>query len=377
MSADHSRSRGSNNCLRIGRLEQIVESERLDGVLITHLPNIRYLCGFTGSSGVLAFGKGEWAFFTDGRYTEQAKTELSGARVLVDARAPLIHAAEWLASALKKARHLVRVGVESEHVSLAMQSRIKSEFAKAKGRSAYRLVPTTALVEQFRIRKDSDEIRHIRTAVQLASDIFPEVVQAVHTGVSENEVAAELEHHARRAGAEKMSFETIVAAGRRSALPHARPTREPIGRGFVILDYGVILAGYCSDMTRTVRVGRPDRASQRLYDFVLEAQLAGIAAVRAGIETQQVDEAARSVLRKHKLDKYFTHSLGHGVGIEIHEAPRLARGQTQKLETGMVVTIEPGVYIPGDGGVRIEDMVLVTETGCEVLTPTPKELITR
>lgn len=174
-----------------------------------------------------------------------------------------------------------------------------------------------------------------------------------------------------------MSFETIVAAGRRSALPHARPTREPIGRGFVILDYGVILAGYCSDMTRTVCVGRADEASQRLYNSVLEAQLAGIAAVRAGAEAQQVDEAARHVLRKHKLDKYFTHSLGHGVGIEIHEAPRLARGQTQKLETGMVVTIEPGVYLPGDGGVRIEDMVLVTDTGCEVLTPTPKELITR
>lgn len=377
MRADHKRSPGSNNGSRLGRLEQVLESERLDGVLITHLPNIRYLCGFTGSSGVLAFGRGEWAFFTDGRYTEQAKAEVTGARVMVDGRAPLIHAAEWLARALKRARHVARIGVEAEHVTVAMLSRIKSEFASAKAKSAHRPVLTTNLVEQFRIRKDPDEIRHIRTAVQLASSIFPDAVQAVRADVSENEVAAELEHYARRAGAEKMSFETIVAAGRRSALPHARPTREPIGRGFVILDYGVILAGYCSDMTRTVRVGRTDMASQRLYDSVLEAQLAGIAAVRAGTETQQVDEAARSVLRKHKLDKYFTHSLGHGVGIEIHEAPRLARGQTQKLEAGMVVTIEPGVYIPGDGGVRIEDMVLVTDTGCEVLTPTPKELIIR
>jgi Xaa-Pro aminopeptidase len=159
-------------------------------------------------------------------------------------------------------------------------------------------------------------------------------------------------------------------------LPHARPGSTRIRRGFVVLDYGVILSGYCSDMTRTVRVGPTNEKARQTYAAVLEAQLAAIAAVRAGVEARTVDDAARTVLRKHKQEKYFTHSLGHGVGIEIHESPRLAKGQTQKLESGMVITIEPGVYIPGSGGVRIEDMVLVTKNGCEVLTPTPKELIT-
>jgi Xaa-Pro aminopeptidase len=201
------------------------------------------------------------------------------------------------------------------------------------------------------------------------------VLRALRPGVTENDVAAELEHVARRAGAEKMSFETIVASGLRSAMPHARPTRTRIGSGFVVLDYGVILGGYCSDMTRTVRVGNAGKPANALYSAVLEAQLAGIAAVRAGVPCQEVDGAAREVLRRHKLDRFFTHSLGHGVGLEIHESPRLAKGQTLKLEPGMVVTIEPGVYIPGRGGVRIEDMLLVTETGCEVLTPTPKELV--
>jgi Xaa-Pro aminopeptidase len=211
--------------------------------------------------------------------------------------------------------------------------------------------------------------------VQLASSIFSRLLTAIKPSATENDVAAELEYLARRAGAEKMSFDSIVASGQNSALPHARPTRRKIGRGFVVLDYGVILAGYCSDMTRTVWVGPASGEARRIYSAVLEAQLAGIAAVGAGVECQAVDAAARDVLRKHKLDKYFTHSLGHGVGLEIHEAPRLAKGQTQKLKPGMVVTIEPGVYIPGKGGVRIEDMVLITKTGCEVLTPTPKEFL--
>jgi Xaa-Pro aminopeptidase len=366
-----------NHRARLRLLEQWLEAERLDGVLITHMPNVRYLCGFTGSSGVLTFSEGAWLFCTDGRYTEQAKTEVVGSRVLVRAQPPLIHAARQSADRLKRTRRVARIGIEAEHMTLAMQSRINSEFASQLARSRYRLVGTSGLVEQFRIKKDRDEIRQIRKAVQLASDIFPNVLKALRPGMSENELAAELELRARRAGGEKMSFETIVASGRRSALPHARPTRQRIGRGFVVLDYGVILGGYCSYMTRTVCVGRADKAAQRIYASVLEAQLAGIAAVRAGAEAQQVDSAARNVLRKHKLDRYFTHSLGHGVGLEIHEAPRLARGQTQKLETGMVVTIEPGVYIPGRVGVRIEDMVLVTDTGCEILTPTPKELVTR
>jgi Xaa-Pro aminopeptidase len=357
-------------------LEQELARLGLDALLITHLANIRYLCGFAGSSGVLAFADNECAFFTDGRYTQQAKMQVKGAAVLVNAMPPLDHAVQWTARSTRRSRSTARIGFEAENVTWATQSRIRSGL-RALHKSKYRLIPTREAVEQFRIRKDADEIRQIRKAVQLASSVFPSILEAIHSGTTENEVAAELDHLARRAGAERMSFETIVASGANSALPHARPGRMHIARGFVVLDYGVILGGYCSDMTRTVRVGPTNVRARQIYSAVLDAQLAGIAAARAGVQAHTVDDAARSVLRKHKLEKYFTHSLGHGVGIEIHESPRLARGQTQKLESGMVITIEPGVYIPGSGGVRIEDMVLVTRNGCEVLTPTPKELITR
>jgi Xaa-Pro aminopeptidase len=194
--------------------------------------------------------------------------------------------------------------------------------------------------------------------------------------VRETEVAAELEYAARRSGAEGMSFETIVASGPRSALPHGVATMARIPeRGFVVLDYGVILDGYCSDMTRTVHVGRPSSEARRMYNAVLESQLAGIEAVGVGALAGDVDYACRNVLRGAKLDRYFTHSTGHGVGLEIHENPRLARNQETPLAAGMVVTIEPGVYVEGKGGIRIEDMVAVTEEGCDVLTPVSKELI--
>jgi Xaa-Pro aminopeptidase len=240
-----------------------------------------------------------------------------------------------------------------------------------------RLKPTAGMVEQLRLIKDSDEINQIRASVLLAASLFQTALSVIKPGVAESQVAGELELQARRAGAEKMSFDTIVAAGPRSALPHGRASAQAIpSPGFIILDYGVILAGYCSDMTRTVHAGPVSRAHRRMYEAVREAQLASIEAVSPGVETGEVDHAGREVLKKAGFEAFFTHSTGHGVGIEVHESPRLARGQTQKLVPGMVVTIEPGIYIPEEGGVRIEDMVLVTETGHEVLTPTTKDLIT-
>jgi Xaa-Pro aminopeptidase len=232
------------------------------------------------------------------------------------------------------------------------------------------------LVAKLRWIKDADEIATMRAAAALGCRLFEGILATMQPGMTETAVAAELEHAARMAGAEAMSFPTIVASGVRSALPHGHATQARLPKsGFVTLDFGVMLDGYCSDMTRTVHMGRARAGERGAYDAVLEAQEAGVAAVRAGVTAGNVDEATRSVLRKAGLAEWFTHSTGHGVGLEIHEGPRLAAKQNQKLEAGMVVTIEPGIYMPGKFGIRIEDMVLVTATGSQILTPCTKAWI--
>jgi Xaa-Pro aminopeptidase len=328
-----------NHRHRLTSIQRDIDKKRLHAFVVTHPANIRYLCGFTGSSGVLVCAREQWVLFTDGRYTQQAKAEAQGVAVRVNSSAPLTQAIRWTASKVKAVRGRTHIGVEADHLTLSAKARISAELQNALPHPKYRLVETSGMVERLRVIKDQGEIQQIRRAVELASSIFPEAIGNIAPGATENMVAAHLDFLARKAGAEKMSFETIVASGPRSALPHARPTCEGISDGFVVLDYGVILAGYCSDMTRSVHVGRADSASRDLYAAVLESQLTGIAAVKPGIEAAQVDEAARKVLRKRKLDKFFSHSLGHGLGLEIHEVPRLARGQTQLLEPGMVITI--------------------------------------
>ncbi|HYL91925.1 MAG TPA: Xaa-Pro peptidase family protein [Alphaproteobacteria bacterium] len=339
-------------------------------LLVTHLPNIRYLCGFTGSAGVLVVIAGargaKSTLYTDGRYAQQAAGEVRGARVTIGGQPALLAACEGVLKAKIQA-----VGFESEHLTHSAYLGLGKLL-----RNKAKLKPSHDLVEIQRQLKDSDEIAQIRAAALLGASLFPTLLAAARPGVSERMVAAELEMQARKAGAEGMSFETIVAAGPRSALPHGRASSQPIPtNGFIIMDYGVILSGYCSDMTRTVYLGKITPARRRMYEAVKAAQLASIEAVRPGAEAGQVDQAGRLALKKAGYEVYFTHSTGHGVGLEIHESPRLAKGQTKKLEPGMVITVEPGIYIPEAGGVRIEDMVLVTETGHEVLTPVAKDLI--
>jgi Xaa-Pro aminopeptidase len=348
------------------RVAQALEARCLDALLVTHLPNVRYLCGFTGSAGVLLVADGRSTFFTDGRYREQARTEVQGARVVVP-QAPVLDDAARALAELK----VGKAGLESEHLSVAAQAKVARAL---RGRVGLR--QTSGLVEQHRMVKESAEVGCLRAAVELGSNLFDKALAAVRPGVTEVAVAAELEYAARKAGAEGMSFETIVAAGPRSALPHGLASMQPIPRrGFVVLDFGVILRGYCSDMTRTVHVGKPTAEARRLYQAVRDAQQAALDAVRPGRAVGEADRAARSRLRRAGLARYFTHSTGHGVGLEIHEPPRIARGQPEMFRPGMVITIEPGVYVPGCGGVRIEDMVVVTTTSCEVLTPTTKELL--
>ena len=367
-----------NHKARLRSLSSALPKGKLDYLLITHLPNILYLTGFTGSSAVLLVGDGEAGnreaiLFTDGRYRTQAREEVKNARIVIGSKAPALAAAEWLAGlrGLRAHRQSRNLGIESECLSVGARDRLS---AALRGKARLRSAP--ALVERARMLKDAEELARIRAACKLGASLFGAACKTIRPGAREVEVAAAMEFEARRNAAEGMSFPTIIAAGPRSAVIHGRASQARIpSRGFVVCDFGVILAGYCSDRTRTVHVGKPSQQAKDFYGAVLEAQQAAIAAVRPGVTAGEVDEAARSVLRKWRLARWFTHSTGHGVGIEIHEAPKVAAGQTQKLEPGMVVTIEPGAYVPGKWGVRIEDVVVVTPSGCEVLSPEDKELV--
>lgn len=352
------------------RWQDAVSRLKGSAMLVTHLPNVRYLTGFTGTSGILATAGGKVAFFTDGRYTTQARSEVQGARVVVAKKPALQSALEWLVD--HRAAHVL---VEAEHLTLEQSSILRTTLRKL--RTTIRLVPKSGVISRLRMIKDAREISAIRAAIHLASSCFDRALGAIVPGASEVEVAAQLEFACRMAGAEGMSFDTIVSGGKRSALPHGVASKTTLPkRGFVVLDYGVILAGYCSDMTRTVFIGRPSAKERNMHEAVLEAHEAAKAAVAPGATAGEVDAAARKVLTRAKLEKYFTHSTGHGVGLEIHEPPRIGKKQTEALQPGMVITIEPGVYIPGAGGVRIEDMVLVSRSGHETLTPTSKSLVT-
>ena len=353
------------------KLREHLATTRFDALLISHLPNIRYLCGFGGSAGLLLVAEGGSVFFTDVRYDTQARAEVKGARVVIARKALLSTVGEWIGVRRRKKLKSWTLGIEAEHLTVAERKRLGDLLP-----SRVRLRNAAAVVERARMVKDEDELALIRSAVRLGATLFERALQVLRPGIKESEVAAEMEYAARRAGADAMSFPTIIASGARSALPHGRASAQAIASGgFVVCDFGVILAGYCSDQTRTVWVGAASSEAREAYEAVREAQEAAIAAVRPGISVAEVDAAARKVLRKAGLGRYFTHSTGHGVGLEIHEAPRVAAGQKEVLKPGMVITIEPGVYFPGKWGVRIEDMVAVTEGGCEVLTPTSKEFL--
>lgn len=356
---------------RIGALRRKITRAGLSGLVVIHLPDLRYLTGFSGSSGVLAVTNRVARLFTDGRYKAQAAEEVKAAKVEIVSGAPAVSAVQWLAA--QPGANVT--GYDPAWTTVAELARWKEALPSRLRRSFLVALPA-ALVEQLRRIKDEDEIAIMVEAALLGCQLFENILGFIRPGMREIEVAAELEHQARLMGAEAMSFETIVASGVRSALPHGRASTALLPRrGFLTLDFGVILKGYCSDMTRTVHLGKPRKEERDTYNSVLEAQQAGVAAVSSGVTCAEVDEAARAVLRRDGLADAFSHSTGHGVGLEIHEQPRVGSGQTTRLSPGMVITIEPGVYLPGKFGIRIEDMVAVTPTGGQVLTPAPKALI--
>ncbi len=356
---------------RIGALRRKLTRAGFPGLLVTHLPDLRYLSGFTGSSAALAVTRRTARLFTDGRYTAQAAEEVQAAQVHIVSGSPSVAGVQWMAAQ----PGVTVAGFDPARTTVAELARWKSELPSRLRRGFLQAAPTP-LVEILRCVKDEDELAVMAEAALLGCRLFEHILGFMRPGIPEIEIAAELEHQARTLGAEGMSFETIVASGLRSAMPHGRATAAPLPRrGFVTLDFGIILKGYCSDMTRTVFLGRPKPRERDAYHAVLEAQETAVKAVSSGVSCAEVDEAARRVLRREGLAEAFTHSTGHGVGLEIHEPPRVGTGQTTRLLPGMVVTIEPGIYLTGQFGIRIEDMVAVTRNGGEVLTPATKALV--
>ncbi len=345
---------------RIARLREGLE----DPLLITFLPNIRYLTGFTGSSGFVFVSRDRFVFITDGRYAEL------GGRLMeaVDGGELVSYRSGLVDVLVEQLEGNDRVGLEAQDVNWAFVHGLK-------GKTEADLVPTRGVVEALREVKDESEIDSLAAAARAGDRAFDSVRNLAASATSEGDLGWALINAMRDAGASQAGWPPIAAAGPNAALPHHLSLGDPIGEGLLLLDYGCTVDGYHSDMSRTIWLaGEPDPESERMHQAVLESQEAGIAAIRPGVTGHDVDEACRAVLRRYDYEDQFVHSTGHGVGLEIHEGPRLALNSDDVLVPGNVVTVEPGVYVPGFGGVRIEDMVVVTEDGHRVLTQSDKGL---
>lgn len=354
---------------RAAKLRPLFDDAAIDALLVTFLPNVRYLTGFTGSSGMALVTRDSLVFTSDGRYRTQAQEQLGAAGVTaaVEIGATVGEQRAAIARALDPG---ARVGLEAATVTWAQQRELATVL------DGHELVPTEGVVEQLRRVKEPGEIARIRTACAIADDALAALLPRLADGPTERDFALELETEMRRRGASGNSFDPIVASGPNGAKPHARPTDRRVERGeLVVIDFGCIVDGYCSDMTRTVSVGDPGPEATQVWETVLASQQAGRAAVAPGVECAAVDGASRDVIDAAGFGEWFVHSTGHGVGLEIHEAPRVARTTTGTLAPGYVVTVEPGVYLPGVGGVRIEDTLVVTSDGAVALTEFPKQLV--
>lgn len=347
---------------RTDRLAGLLEQRELDSLLVSNLVNVRYLTGFTGTNGAVVVRRdGERVFFTDFRYVEQAAEQVRGFATVKVGGDMAGEVAERLVG---------RAGFDDEHMTVSAHAKLAGKLA-----TGVELIGAGGVVEGLRAVKDPDEVAAMRGATQIADEVYEFLRDRGLAGRVEREVALEIEFEMRRRGAEGPSFPPIVASGAHGALPHAVPRDVEIPvNTLVVLDFGAILDGYCSDCTRTFATGAIDERAQAAYDLVLRAQEESLAAVRAGVDCREVDGVARSIIEDAGHGDHFGHGLGHGVGLEIHEAPRLAKTADGALVAGNAVTVEPGVYLPGAVGVRIEDLAIVTPDGSDVLTAFPKEL---
>ena len=349
---------------RLNRLRLLLAEHRLDAILVHNGENRTYLTGFTGSAGVAVVTARESLLLVDFRYVEQAAAEAPGWEVVKVPRQ-----ATEIMTEIVRGRELRRVGFESDGLTYKQYDELATALQPTE------LVPAAG-VDRLRWVKDANELAHIRTAVAIADAGFAHVQGYLRPGIQEREVALELEFYMRRHGADKEAFDTIVASGVRSSLPHGRATEKVLAPGeFVTLDFGAVVRGYHSDCTRTMVLGDASPRQREIYDLVLIAQRAALAGIRPGIAARDADALARRMITEAGHGDHFGHGLGHGVGLAIHEGPTLSPREDATLEAGMVVTVEPGVYLPGWGGVRIEDLVVIGPEGCENLTTAPKHMI--
>lgn len=351
---------------RLQAIRERLRDEALDAMIIQSPINRRYMSGFTGSAGTLVISQHHTWLLVDFRYVEQAKAQVDTIQVeRVDK--PLEDLGRLLAD-----HQLHRVAFEAGHLTVHEHQRLAEVVNQV------RWEPRVDWIETLRGVKDDEEVAAIQKAVDVADAAFEHIIDFLRPGVTEREVALELEFFMRRKGAESLAFPSIVASGPNGALPHAVPSDRRIERGdLVTLDFGCVVDGYCSDITRTVAIGDPDEKSRDLYALVLRAQLAAMEAIQPGVEAREVDRVARDIISEAGYGDYFGHGLGHGLGMNVHEEfPRLSPRGEVVLQPGMVSSVEPGIYIPGWGGIRIEDLVVVTETGCRILTQSSKELMT-
>lgn len=353
---------------RVERLVERLKAEDLDGILLINDSNIRYITGFTGSDSYVVISESSRSFITDSRYTEQAEGECEGFEV-IRWRSPAAGLIETIQSTCSR-YGIKRLGFEKNSVTFDLYEKLSN------GLSGIVLVPTTGLVEGIRYVKDDYEVECIRNAARIADEAFEEVLNYIKPGVTEKDIERELQYLIKKKGADDIGFPIIVASGKRSSLPHAIPSDNKIEKGdFVTLDFGAMYKGYRSDMTRTIVIGEADEKQRKIYAIVKAAQAEGEMAIKAGVSGRVPDDSARGYIKNAGYGDFFGHGLGHGVGLDIHEEPFMSSSCEKILAEGNVITVEPGVYLPDWGGVRIEDTVLVKADGIEILTKSSKELL--
>jgi Xaa-Pro aminopeptidase len=359
---------------RLDNLRKYLAAENIDAAFVaildidntTMMPGVRYLTGFSGSTGAVFVTRKSSTFITDFRYADQARKEVQGSKVIISDRDP-ITSLEKISEARTKN---LKIAVEANRLTVYQKKQLAAKLPDAV------LIDYSDMIENLALCKDNREIADIKGAVKISDEAFGRILGYIRPGLTEKEVAAELEYQMKMLGSEREAFSTIVASGYRSAMPHGTASEKKLKKGeFITFDFGALVNGYCSDITRTVVLGKATSRQKKIYDIVARAQMAGIRKVKTGVHTRDVDKAARNVIKRSGYGKNFGHGTGHGIGLEVHAGPRVSPKGTQLLKTNMVITIEPGVYISGWGGVRIEDDVVVRPKGCVVLNKAPKNLL--